>query len=202
MWGRIVDWKDQRGFGFIEPDEGGDRVFFHISAMVRGAPRPSSGDRVSFERVRSTDGKFRATNVRLAGFPSGKTPMVAKRVWLSVMGILVLPALWMLGVLGKVPMQIAWIYVAMSAVTFTMYGLDKSAAARNAQRTPEKLLQLYALIGGWPGALLAQQIFRHKSSKRSFQTVFWLMVALNCGVLGLMLSDAGVGLLHFMSTFS
>lgn len=79
----------------------------------------------------------------------------------------------------------------MSAMAFVMYGLDKWAAKRNARRTPENTLQLCALLGGWPGALLAQQVFRHKSSKRSFQVVFWFMVVINCGVLGFYLSEPG-----------
>jgi uncharacterized membrane protein YsdA (DUF1294 family) len=37
------------------------------------------------------------------------------------------------------------------------------------------------LLGGWPGALLAQDLFRHKTSKTVFQAMFWCTVLLNCG---------------------
>jgi uncharacterized membrane protein YsdA (DUF1294 family) len=62
----------------------------------------------------------------------------------------------------------------------------------NAQRTLENVLQVCALLGGWPGALLAQQVFRHKSSKRSFQVVFWITVVVNCGALVWIASPTGV----------
>ena len=60
-----------------------------------------------------------------------------------------------------------------------MYRSDKVAARSEAQRTPEASLHLMDLLGGWPGALIAQQQFRHKTVKRSFQLVFWITVVLN-----------------------
>ena len=64
-----------------------------------------------------------------------------------------------------------------------MYGFDKSAAQRGRQRTPENTLHIVALLGGWPGALLAQDLFRHKSSKAEVQWMFWTTVVVNCGAL-------------------
>jgi uncharacterized membrane protein YsdA (DUF1294 family) len=49
-------------------------------------------------------------------------------------------------------------------------------------------LLLLGLAGGWPGAFIAQRVLRHKSSKRSFQTAFWGTVALNTGLLVLLLT--------------
>lgn len=69
------------------------------------------------------------------------------------------------------------VYLAMSLVTFGLYWRDKHQARREGQRTPEKLLHGAELLGGWPGALLAQQVFRHKTRKVSYQVVFWLIVA-------------------------
>ena len=60
-----------------------------------------------------------------------------------------------------------------------------------ARRTPENTLHLVAVFGGWPGALVAQDLFRHKSSKASFQVVFWLTVVVNCGALTWILKGNG-----------
>jgi len=80
--GKITSWNDEKGFGFITPSSGGNRIFVHIKAF------------------------------------------------------------------------------------------SKSAARKGAWRTQESTLHLLSLVGGWPGALVAQQKLRHKSKKQSFRFVF------------------------------
>ena len=75
------------------------------------------------------------------------------------------------------------LYLAASAAAFVAYGADKSAAKSGRWRTPESTLHLLALVGGWPGALIAQRVFRHKSRKASFQIVFLFTVVVNCAAL-------------------
>ena len=72
-----------------------------------------------------------------------------------------------------------WLYAGASLAAFTLYLRDKRKARQGARRTPENLLHLCELLGGWPGALLAQHAFRHKTRKRSFQLGFWCVVALH-----------------------
>lgn len=79
-------------------------------------------------------------------------------------------------------LAVPW-YVALSTITFLAYGLDKTAARQDRRRTPERVLQSLALAGGWPGAWIAQQTIRHKSSKLSFQIEFWMCVSVNLIVL-------------------
>jgi len=74
------------------------------------------------------------------------------------------------------------VVLVMSIVCFTAYGLDKRRAGRGDVRIAERTLQTMALLGGWPGALLAQQQFRHKTQKQSFLIVFWLIVALHVSI--------------------
>jgi uncharacterized membrane protein YsdA (DUF1294 family)/cold shock CspA family protein len=198
MRGRVSDWKDVRGFGFIEPESGGERVFFHISSLVRGAPRPSVGDLVSYGMSVSIDGKARAVWVEPAGLTAVSNVLMSKRVALSVTAILVFLVLWWLVTISKIPLLMFWAFAGMSSVAFMMYGFDKRAAKSEAQRIPENTLQFCALLGGWPGALLAQQVFRHKSSKRSFQVTFWFMVLLNCFALGYLLSPAGAAFIRLL----
>tara|TARA_R110001599_G_scaffold171353_1_gene362239 strand:+ start:246034 stop:246315 length:282 start_codon:yes stop_codon:yes gene_type:complete len=73
-------------------------------------------------------------------------------------------------------------YTTCSVITFVAYAMDKSAARKGNGRISENTLHLLSLLWGWPGAWAAQQILRHKSSKRSFRRVYWLTVLLNIGM--------------------
>jgi uncharacterized membrane protein YsdA (DUF1294 family) len=80
----------------------------------------------------------------------------------------------------------AMLYAGASAVCFILYAIDKSAARADSWRTPESTLLLLGLFCGWPGAILAQQWLRHKTSKTSFQLAFWTTVIVNMAVFGLL----------------
>jgi uncharacterized membrane protein YsdA (DUF1294 family) len=72
----------------------------------------------------------------------------------------------------------------MSFACFVAYGWDKRSAATGSRRVPEQTLHILALLGGWPGALLGQRHFRHKTKKLSFLIVFWCVVALHVAIVG------------------
>src|SRR5690606_10783913 len=91
---------------------------------------------------------------------------------------------------GYLPMLVFWAYLALSLLSMLLYAKDKWAASRGGRRTRERTLHLFALAGGWPGALYAQQLFRHKSVKRSFRRVFWLTVMLNVAALGYLVTPS------------
>lgn len=80
---------------------------------------------------------------------------------------------------GKIPHFVAGAYLALGLVSYLMYCFDKLAAERGAQRIPENTLHLFDALGGWAGALVAQQQFRHKTIKQPFQAIFWVTVAIN-----------------------
>ncbi|KAH9997459.1 putative membrane protein [Xylariaceae sp. FL0662B] len=63
-------------------------------------------------------------------------------------------------------------YLFLSTLSFLMYGYDKYQARNSGWRVREVLLHLLNLLGGWPGGLLAQGCFRHKTRKTSFQVFF------------------------------
>jgi len=59
--------------------------------------------------------------------------------------------------------EILFLYVIASSVTFFVYVFDKAAAMNNRWRMSENTLHLLGIVGGWPGALVAQKMYRHKS---------------------------------------
>lgn len=73
-------------------------------------------------------------------------------------------------------------YATVSLLAWILFWRDKLAASRGGWRVKESTLLFLTLIGGWPGALAAQQIFRHKTRKTQFQVLTWLAVAVNVGL--------------------
>ena len=76
------------------------------------------------------------------------------------------------------------IVAVMSLICFIAYGFDKRRAVGGGRRVPERTLHTLAFLGGWPGAILGQRQFRHKTQKLSFLIVFWLIVLLHIGIVG------------------
>lgn len=189
--GLLKSWNDERGFGFLELLQGDEDVFVHIKAFRVRSTRPQVGQAMSFEIEVGPDGRKRAKNVAhiRATRPSSSRPR-KPTVRLGGGTLIAIPLFIVLyvvvSVLWEPPLLILAVYVGVSFITFLVYAHDKAAARRNAQRIPESSLHLLALAGGWPGALLAQQFFRHKSIKAEFRTVFWATVVLNAVALVLL----------------
>lgn len=177
--GRITEWNDEKGFGFVVPDGGGTRAFVHISQFQSRSRRPAIGDVISYLPVVDTRGRSNAHKVvHGLGKKIGtvRPPSRLPRAWLGV-GALALAAVACAA--GALPVILLAVYFGMSALSYLMYGWDKASAQNRRSRTPESSLHLADLLGGWPGALIAQQQFRHKTIKRSFQFAFWLTVVVN-----------------------
>jgi uncharacterized membrane protein YsdA (DUF1294 family)/cold shock CspA family protein len=207
--GTLQSWNDQKGFGFIQPDRGGERLFVHISAM-RGDARPTQGQRVYFVSGWDSNGRPRAEHMRAEAItvdrpsirqrPAGTGTTVPRgarirepvgrrrsdgllRVRNVPLKLLAFGALCALPMAGSLQLLSAhglpWAlasHVLASSASFGLYWTDKRSAAAERRRVPEHRLHLAALLGGWPGALVAQQVFRHKTRKASFQVVFWAIV--------------------------
>lgn len=75
--------------------------------------------------------------------------------------------------------MIAGALVLINLLTYAVYWFDKKAAQKQARRVPERTLHVLSLLGGWPGALIAQQKFRHKTQKQPFKSIFYLTILIN-----------------------
>ena len=105
-----------------------------------------------------------------------------KGTFSSIIAVCFLLAISYLTHVEKIPSMILGIYCGASILTFLVYAFDKSAAKRGGRRICEKTLHLLSLAGGWPGAIVAQQLLQHKSTKQDFRFVFWITVILNIGI--------------------
>lgn len=185
--GRITKWNDQKGFGFITPSSGGNQVFVHIKALPRGVKRPQVGTEVTYETVNDGQGRTRAESVSFIGGQLSLGPAVKAFIASSLFLVFVAT----IAAYDRLPFAVLWLYLSMSVLSICLYALDKSAAKKGGQRTPENTLHTLSLFGGWPGAMYAQQLLRHKSSKTSFRVVFWLTMIINVTALIYLLSPYG-----------
>jgi uncharacterized membrane protein YsdA (DUF1294 family)/cold shock CspA family protein len=198
--GKVAQWHDGKGFGFIESldDASGPRVFFHIRDFEQGGRRPEPGELVRFSPCQGDDGRPRAQRVRRAvqpkarskagtrapsvraASPTGRGP--SPLVSFLVVALYAAALAWAIEG-GRLPAPAMFGSAIASAVAFIAYWLDKHAAQGGRSRISESTLHLFELVGGWPGALLAQHVLRHKTRKASYRAAFWTVVALHCAAL-------------------
>ncbi len=185
--GRIAKWNDERGFGFIFPTQGGDSVFAHISSFPRSGRRPGVNEAVSYTLAFDSRGRPQANDVRFAVGTRSATP--ARRIPAApiTFAISFLVAVTALVASGRLEMGWLVLYYGASIITYGVYARDKTAAQNAGWRVPESTLHLMSLVGGWPGALIAQVLLRHKTRKTSFLIGYWLTVIVNCVALGVVL---------------
>lgn len=120
--------------------------------------------------------------------------LLASIAWLCMAGVILTATLMPLGLTPSWLLSTyAGLTVVMSLLSFVYYGIDKRRARRDKQRIPERRLHLFALLGGWPGALIAQRFFHHKTQKMTFRLLYWLIVALHLSLAGYSLWDSAFG---------
>jgi uncharacterized membrane protein YsdA (DUF1294 family)/cold shock CspA family protein len=194
--GKLIQWNAEKAFGFIAPNGGGDHVFMHKTALANRNRTPQINDVITFSITKDKQGRYCADEATFSGEKlkkkqAKKVSMFSIYLSFTFLGLIVAAS-----TLDYIPKNLAFLYFGVSIVTFIVYAIDKSKAERNARRTPERALHFLALIGGWAGAALAQQLLRHKSQKKEFRFVFWVTVIANCGALTWLMSESGVHVLN------
>jgi uncharacterized membrane protein YsdA (DUF1294 family)/cold shock CspA family protein len=195
FFGTLTRWDDETSSGVLTTPDGSE-TFVHISEMPKGTRRPQPGGYYSFSRHRQAPlkrgepARWDARWVRpdVVPQPAAARPSRAPRVrWQGVVVVLAIDAVVAAAFVpllkDGLPIWLPAIYAVASLVAFLLYRSDKRRARFGGRRVSEATLQGWALIGGWPGALLAQQVFRHKTRKVSFQVGFWFVVILNVSAL-------------------
>jgi uncharacterized membrane protein YsdA (DUF1294 family)/cold shock CspA family protein len=169
--GQIVQWFDEKGYGFVATIT--RRFFVHVRDFSQHHKRPQVGDAIRFQI--GQDAKGRPCAVHAVHVNDGGRITVLALVFLFA--ALALPGMALL----RFAPDWRWVggYVgAINVLSFLAYAVDKRRAWNGLWRLPEARLHFLALIGGWPGAFLAQRHYRHKCSKFGFQFFFWFTILL------------------------
>ena len=187
--GRLVEWFDDKGYGFIQPnDNSKDRVFLHIKDFARQGPRPLVGCALEYTVLLDSDGRFRAQQAtylkasqtqKLSTQPKKSNPVQPKLLPMQIACVGYILALLVFGFLGLLSGLVLLLISMVNALTFWMYAQDKEAALLGKRRVPEQTLHILAFLGGWPTAWLAQERLRHKTQKQPFRKIYFCTIGLN-----------------------
>ncbi|WGV98391.1 DUF1294 domain-containing protein [Vibrio sp. YMD68] len=167
--GRISEWDDNKGYGFISVDKQAPRIIFHLSDLSGHSQRPRLNERVEFTLTKDDHGSFVAKEIErpiVFGFS------LAITVWFITV---VCSAVWLI----YYPPIVLLHYVFLSSATYLVYLYDRGAEVENRTRIPELVLHTLSFIGGWPGAVLAQTLLRYQSSEESYRYRFWCAISAN-----------------------
>jgi uncharacterized membrane protein YsdA (DUF1294 family)/cold shock CspA family protein len=171
LTGKLVEWNEEKHYGFLQA--GRLRIFLHIRDFAERHKRPAVGDKITF--IVGQDAQGRTCAKQAVHVNDGGR--------LTVASLLVLAGLLVLPILALRHWRVDWrwaggIGLTMTLLAYVAYATDKRSAREKEWRRSELDLHLLELLGGWPGAFLAQRRLRHKCSKGTFQFWFWLIVAL------------------------
>jgi uncharacterized membrane protein YsdA (DUF1294 family)/cold shock CspA family protein len=191
--GIIKSWKADKGFGFIQPNDGGKDVFIHIRDLKHSNYQPQQGDNICYKVIADKDGKIRAYDAFIKGqeisdqyrkktFKKNEPQAhkIKHEYELGMLPRLIIAIIPFIGSAFLIKKSFNFIpffvYLIFSLLIFIVYAYDKSKAYKNEWRVSEQTLHLLELFGGWPGALITQRVIRHKNRKTSYQIVFWIIV--------------------------
>ncbi|MDP3737568.1 MAG: DUF1294 domain-containing protein [Hyphomonadaceae bacterium] len=193
--GELVDWLDNRGFGFIQRPGGAGKLYVHMKSIGKSVDRPKPGDLLEYTVQPGKDGRPVAIDVIILTAPP-KPPQAPVQhehhtvlgVGTRVVGAAVILALLSANIFGgRLPSWVAALYLIAGVGSFLLYRGDKQASVDGGWRKPELRLHLVDLTFGIVGGLFAQHVFRHKTYKPSFVTETALITVVHVLLLGFIL---------------
>ena len=189
--GRLVEWFDDKGYGFIQPnDESKGRVFLHIKDFARPGPRPINGCALEYIVQLDGQGRYKAKQVtylkasqtqkkRSIQANNNSKPKQTRLQPMQIAAIIYIVVLALLTLTGYLNSILLLFISIMNAITYWMYAQDKEAAQLGNRRVPENTLHILSFLGGWPAAWLAQQRLRHKTQKQPFRKIYFCTIVFN-----------------------
>lgn len=189
----LVEWIDDKGYGFARQEGGTERIFVHIKALAAGNRRPQKGDELEFDVVPGRNGRPAAKNVRVVGAEEMARQLPLHPVTAAMLLILA----ELVVILHRAPFALVAVYAGMAGVSLYLYSRDKQAARFGWWRIREATLLTVDLCFGIVGGLLAQHRYRHKKSKQSYQIRIFAIVAVHAAFLAAL----GSGLVEWNTIF-
>ena len=202
--GRLIEWFDEKGYGFIQPSDADKaRVFLHIKDFARPGPRPIVGCALEYLVILDERGRYRAKHVTylkavqartFEATPKHKNPVAQssspKPMQIAAAIYIVLVAI--LSFMHVLPTYSFMFIALMNVLNYWLYAQDKEAAQLGNRRVPEQTLHVISFLGGWPAAWLAQQKLRHKTQKQPFRKIYFCTIVLNILLLLWLMSPLNV----------
>jgi len=189
--GRLVEWLDDKGYGFIQPnDESKGRVFLHIKDFAQKGPRPIVGCALEYVVQLDGQGRYKAKQVTYlkASQTASKSTRPAKKSNaqstsklqpMQILCVVYIVALAILSVSGFLNGMVLLFVSIINVMTYWFYAQDKESAQNGQRRVPENTLHVLSFLGGWPAAWLAQQRLRHKTQKQPFRKIYFCTIFFN-----------------------
>ncbi|NOH71983.1 DUF1294 domain-containing protein [Vibrio pectenicida] len=181
MRGTISEWYDNEGYGYIAVENQQARVKFHLNDLQTFGRIPRVSERVQFKLREDTREGLKAVQIE-------KQMMFkftfAIAIWFSTT---LIASMFLL----SYPPLLFFTYVALSAIAYLVYALDKHALRSGTWRVPSIFLFALNLFGGWPGALLAQSFLNYRHIGLIFNSFFWATLLANFGAFCWTLTSEG-----------
>lgn len=175
LQGKFVSWDQAKGFGFIRHQAYKKDIYINQRELNNPSKPPLIGSKIQFVCISKGQQIWAVDAAKYKQHHAYQRKLLLQ---------IILALVWLIGLFTAgywhyLSPNFALYYLACSGITFIAYGVDKNAAKKGRWRTKEKTLQLLALIGGWPGAIIGRHWFAHKRQKLSFRVIFWLAAIIN-----------------------